>query len=67
LPQEILEVERFIELSENASYCVTKRVKNTVKLKLRTKSTLYTLKVDPAKSEDVIRKLKCDVRLGPQT
>jgi hypothetical protein len=33
-----------------------------VKLKLRTPSKLYTLKVEPLKAEEVIKKLKCEIK-----
>jgi len=33
-----------------------------VKLKLRTSRRLYTLKVEPAKAEEVIKKLQCEIR-----
>ncbi|MBS7639563.1 MAG: 50S ribosomal protein L38e [Candidatus Bathyarchaeia archaeon] len=62
MPTEIFDVERFIELSEKAEYCIIKRLKDIVKLKLRTPRMLYTLKVDPAKAEEIIRQIKCEVR-----
>jgi hypothetical protein len=34
----------------------------TVKLKLRTSKQLYTLKVDPINAEEVIKKLRCEIR-----
>jgi hypothetical protein len=33
-----------------------------VKLKLRTPSKLYTLKVEPLKAEETIKKLKCEIK-----
>jgi len=62
MPTEIFDVDKFIEISERAEYCTVKRLKDVVKLKLRTPRMLYTLKVDPAKAEEVIKKLRCEIR-----
>jgi hypothetical protein len=39
-----------------------KRSKDVVKLKLRTGRYLYTLKVDPARADEIVKQLKCEVR-----
>jgi len=62
MPTEILDVEKFIELSEKAKECRIKRLKDIVKLKLRTPRMLYTLKVEPAKAEEIIKQIKCEIR-----
>lgn len=62
MPSEIFDVDKFVEISERADYCAVKRLKNTVKLKLRTSRKLYTLKADPSKAEEVIKKLHCEIR-----
>jgi len=62
MPAEVTEVERFVQLSERASYCAIKRLPKTVKLKLRTPKLLYTLKTDPSKAEEIIKKLSCEIR-----
>lgn len=64
MPAEIFDVKKFIELSEKAEYCVVKRLKkeNIVKLKIRTPRMLYTLKVDPAKAEEILKQIKCEVK-----
>jgi hypothetical protein len=62
MPAEITDVERFVQLSERASYCAIKRLPKTVKLKLRTPKLLYTLKTDPTKAEEIIKKLSCEIR-----
>ncbi|MBS7636875.1 50S ribosomal protein L38e [Candidatus Bathyarchaeota archaeon] len=62
MPAEIFDVDKFIEISERAEYCAVKRLKDVVKLKLRTPKMLYTLKVEPSKAEEVIKKLKCEIR-----
>ena len=61
MPSEILDVEKFVALSAKAKYCAVKRLKETVKLKLRTSSRLYTLKVEPLKADEIIKKLKCEI------
>lgn len=61
MPVEIYDAEKFIEMSANAKHCTVKRLKNLVKLKLRTSSTLYTLKIEPVKAEEIIKKLKCQI------
>jgi len=62
MPSEIFDPERFAEISERAEYCAVKRLKDTVKLKLRTARKLYTLKIEPAKAEEIIKKLQCEIR-----
>ncbi len=62
MPAEIFDVDRFVEVSGGAEYCAVKRLKDVVKLKLRTPSRLYTLKVAPGKAEEVIKKLQCEIR-----
>jgi ferritin-like protein len=62
MPSEILDVEKFVAMSARAKYCAVKRLKEVVKLKLRTPSKLYTLKVEPLKAEEIIKKLKCEIQ-----
>jgi len=62
VPQEIFDVDKFIQLSGQAEYCAVKRVKNAVKLKIRTPKKLFTLKVDPGTAEGVVKKLQCEIR-----
>jgi ferritin-like protein len=62
MPSEIFDVEKFVEISGRAEYCAVKRLKDVVKLKLRTPKRLYTLKVEPVKAEEVIKKLQCEIR-----
>ncbi len=61
MPREIFDVEEFIKLSEKAAECRVKRLKNAVKLKLRTRRLLYTLKVDPEKAAEIIKRVKCEI------
>lgn len=62
MPIEITDTEKFVQLSEHAVYCAIKRLPRTVKLKLRTPKLLYTLKVDPTKAEEILKKLHCEIR-----
>jgi len=61
MPEDILDVEKFVELSEHAEACRVRRSKDAVKLKLRTSRKLYVLKLDPVKAEDVIKRVKCEI------
>ncbi len=62
MPVEVFDIREFIELSDKAKYCVVKRSGEVAKLKLRAGRYLYTLKVDPAKVDEVLKQLKCEVR-----
>ena len=62
MPEEVFDVDKFIEISERAEYCNIKRLKRMVKLKLRTPRKLFTLKVNPTKAEEVVKKLRCEIR-----
>jgi hypothetical protein len=61
MPVEIADAEKFIQVSERASVCRVKRLQDTVKLKLRTRKALYTIKVDPEKAAELIKQIKCDI------
>ena len=61
MPAEITNTDQFVGLSETAHECRVKRSKDLVKLKLRTPSQLYTLKVKVDKADDVIKRLKCEI------
>jgi len=62
MPSEITDSDRFVEISGNAKYCAVKRLQGVVKLKLRTPRNLYTLKIEPVKAEEIIKKLQCEIR-----
>jgi hypothetical protein len=61
LPEEVQDVEEFVKLSERAAICEIKRLRDVVKLKLRTAKRLYTLKIDPPEAEQITKRLKCRV------
>ncbi len=62
MPVEIFNVDEFIKIAERAKYCNIKRLEREVKLKLRTPRKLFTLKVNPTKAEEIIKKLSCEIR-----
>lgn len=61
MPTEIKDVNEFVRISEKARYCLVKRLKGVVKLKLRTRRMLYTLKVSPSQTDEVLKKLRCEI------
>ena len=61
MPSEISDSEEFVRISERASECRVKRLKDIVKLKLRTASQLYTIRLDPEKAAEVLKQVKCEV------
>ena len=62
MPAEISDVDAFVALSAKAEYCSVKKLAQIVKLKLRTPRKLFTLKVDPLKADEIIKKLKCEIQ-----
>jgi hypothetical protein len=62
MPREMTDVESFVAMSAKAKHCLVKRNKDNVKLKLRTSTQLYTLKIEPLRVEEVIKKLKCEIK-----
>jgi len=61
MPREVFDVEEFVKLSEIALACRVKRLKDHVKLKLRTPSSLYTVKLETPQAEEVLKRIKCQV------
>jgi len=61
LPKEIFDEDKFLELAEFAVHCRIKRIKDTVKLKLRTKKYLYTYKTDPTAADRILKSVSCDI------
>jgi ferritin-like protein len=62
MPSEITDVEKFVAMSAKAKQCQVKRLKETVKLKLRMPSQLYTLKIEPLRAEEIIKRLQCEIK-----
>jgi len=61
MPSEITDADEFMRISERAVECRVKRLKDTVKLKLRTPKDLYTIKVDPEKAAEMLKQIRCEV------
>lgn len=61
MPIEVSDKEEFLNLSQKASECRVKRLKDVVKLKLRTPRHLYTIKLDEETAEEVLREIKCPI------
>ena len=61
MPKEIKDVTAFLDLSTKATECRVIRIKDVVKLKLRTSKYLYTLKLEPDSAEEIIKQVKCQV------
>ncbi|MDR2203165.1 MAG: hypothetical protein LBE76_02475 [Nitrososphaerota archaeon] len=62
MPSEITDVENFVAISAKAKHCQVKRNKENVKLKLRTSNQLYTLKIEALQADEIIKKLKCEIK-----
>ncbi|MHA2379521.1 MAG: 50S ribosomal protein L38e [Candidatus Thorarchaeota archaeon] len=68
MPKQIYDVEKFLEMSEDAVECRVKRGSKQVKLKLRTKRFLYTIILEPQEAETVLQRVKCQiVEARPET
>ncbi|MFQ5833033.1 MAG: 50S ribosomal protein L38e [Candidatus Thorarchaeota archaeon] len=61
MPKQIYDVEKFLEMSEDAEECRVKRGSDQVKLKLRTKRYLYTIILEPQEAENVLQQVKCQI------
>jgi len=61
MPAQISDVDEFVRISERAEECRVKRLEDVVKLKLRTPSRLYTMKLNAEEAAEVLKRLKCEV------
>jgi len=61
MPAEVLDVELFMKLAEEAEVCRVVRSGNEVKLKLRTPRKLYTMKMESPRADELLKSLKCKV------
>lgn len=61
MPREIQSEEEFLEIIERASEIRVKRLPDTVKLKLRTPSYLYTYVCDPGTAERILAGMKLPI------
>ncbi|MBD3406007.1 MAG: 50S ribosomal protein L38e [Candidatus Lokiarchaeota archaeon] len=61
MPKQIYDVDKFLEMTEDAVECRVRRTSDQVKLKLRTARYLYTLVLEPQKAEEVLQQVKCQI------
>ena len=61
MPKQITDVDKFLEMTEDAIECRVKRGSDHVKLKLRTKRYLYTIVLDPQEAESTLQNVKCQI------
>jgi large subunit ribosomal protein L38e len=61
MPKQITDINKFLEMTEDAVECRVKRNADSVKLKLRTTKYLYTIILEPQKAEEVIQQVKCQI------
>lgn len=59
MPKEVFDPEEFLALAEKASECRVKRLGDVMKLKLRTRRQLYTIKLETAEGEELLNKIEC--------
>jgi len=61
MPAEVTDEEEFLRIAERAMECRVKRLRDIVKLKLRTPGELYTIKVNPEKAAEMLKQIRCEV------
>ena len=61
-PTELKDEEKFLELAADALECRIKRTRGDefVKLKLRTKTKLYTFKTSPERADELTKEITCE-------
>jgi len=59
MPKEVLDPDEFLALAEKARECRVERLGDVMKLKLRTSRRLYTIKLETAEGEDLLKKISC--------
>jgi len=61
MPAEVTDEEEFLRIAERAMECRVKRLRDIVKLKLRTPGELYTIRVNPEKAAEMLKQIRCEV------
>ncbi len=60
MPVEVTSLDEFVKITERAVECRVKKARNgVVKVKARTRRTLYTFKTTEDKLKEVLDKVKC--------
>ena len=61
MPIEIFDEKKFLEIAKTEAHlCRIKKVKDVVKLKLRTPKHLYTYKTDSVKAEALLKEIEIE-------
>ncbi|RLE89732.1 MAG: hypothetical protein DRJ49_02120 [Thermoprotei archaeon] len=58
MPTEIFDESRLLELAKIAMRCKVVKYTDVVKIKVKTRRRLYTMKVEPRKAHGLLEKLK---------
>lgn len=61
MPREIFDPEEFLAIADRATECRVKRRGDVVKLKLRTRKTLYTLKMSPEEANVILQRIQLPI------
>ncbi|WP_287585615.1 hypothetical protein [Candidatus Borrarchaeum sp.] len=61
LPKQITDPDEILKLSENAIEARIKRLKDIVKIKIRTPKYLYVMKAAPEVAEEILKRVRCEI------
>jgi hypothetical protein len=61
MPKQITDPDELLKLSENAIEARIKRLKDIVKIKIRTPKYLYVMKAEPSVAEEILKRVRCNI------
>jgi len=61
MPKEITDPDELLRLSEKAIEARIKRLKDIVKIKIRTPTHLYVMKAEPSVAEEILKRVRCNI------
>lgn len=61
MPKEITDPDELLKLSETAIEARIKRLKDIVKIKIRTPKYLYVMKAAPDVAEEILKRVRCNI------
>ena len=61
MPKQINDPDELLRLSENAIEARIKRLKDIVKIKIRTPKYLYVMKAEPSVAEEILKRVRCNI------
>jgi len=61
MPKQITDPDELLKLSENAIEARIKRLKDIVKIKIRTPKYLYVMKASPDEAEEILKRVRCEI------